>query len=367
MKTVKSEFCLTHVMVLLACLSLYLPSQSSHADIVFSSRPLGPSANLYQINDQGTLSKLTNDTTWRDVHGSFSSKQELLFLSNRRDNKKITLNKQAEVFNLFIQTKPSAHLFAITQNDNKKRLPAFSPDSKYITYIQNKENKDELILINRRTNQSVSILTMDVIFDYSWAQDNDRIAVATQHGKQSQLSVLSLTKDRTETLVHSTLPEQIVSTSWSHDGHQIAFIATKTQPSLRDLSVFDVTANQITRISKPGQQVQSPVSWSKDSQHLLYSALVDFQFKWNEKTQQKQYQGAMHIFLSDIYGKSQQLTQGQHLYNRPVFSPDEKRIAYLYSESLSDTDATLKTMDTSGKFQRTLYAPVHGNTSLQWY
>lgn len=131
--------------------------------------------------------------------------------------------------------------------------------------------------------------------------------------------------------------------------------------------VYNTSSKTKKQISKPEHQIQTPISWSKDSQRMLYSALVGFDFKWNEKTQRKEYAGAMHIFLANINGQNQRLTKGKHMHNRPAFSPDEKQIAYLYSGTLNDTVATLKIMSTTGEVEKTLYTPVLGNSNLKWY
>jgi Tol biopolymer transport system component len=75
----------------------------------------------------------------------------------------------------------------------------------------------------------------------------------------------------------------------------------------------------------------------------------------------------MHIFNSDLVGNTTQLTQGDNLFKQPVFSPDEKRIAYLYADKLNARTLQLNTMLADGSKQKVLRQGIAKNAELQWH
>ena len=120
-------------------------------------------------------------------------------------------------------------------------------------------------------------------------------------------------------------------------------------------------------ISNINIEVQEPITWSSNSDTLLYSALVNYQQYYDDTTHKKVYLGGMHIFSSDLLGNTAQLTQGDHLFKQPIFSPDEKHIAYLYADKLNARTLQLNTMLADGSKQQVLRQSVAKNAVLQWY
>jgi Tol biopolymer transport system component len=76
----------------------------------------------------------------------------------------------------------------------------------------------------------------------------------------------------------------------------------------------------------------------------------------------------MHIFVSSLGEKTEirQLTKGDFLFKSPVFSPDEKQIAFLYADALDERTLMLKTMKADGTGMKQWYDSVAQRSNLQW-
>ena len=74
----------------------------------------------------------------------------------------------------------------------------------------------------------------------------------------------------------------------------------------------------------------------------------------------------MQIFLSDRSGNARQLTQGEGRHGAPVFSPDGRRIGFLFAETLDARTLSVRTMDLEGREVRELHQRVAPESLLQW-
>jgi len=235
----------------------------------------------------------------------------------------------------------------------------------------------------------------DDIYSVNWAPNNRVLAFTSMSEQKSQLYMYDInSKEKMLLLEVSTMPStgetaprkvfdahyntllkqtditegRIISEAqWSPDGKKIAWILAATTEQKRELHVLDLWSKSSTAVSRPTVQVQQPVSWSPDSKSVLYSALVNYNFYFDEKTQQKVYEGSMQIYLSDLRGEIKQLTEGEHMHNRPVFSPDGKSIAFLYGLNLGERTLALHTLSLQDKTRQEHYDRVAGDSFLYWY
>lgn len=228
-----------------------------------------------------------------------------------------------------------------------------------------------------------------------WAPNNRVLSFTSLSEQKSQLYMYDITKKEKMLLLEvSTMPGagenaprkvfdahynallkptdisegRIISNAqWSPDGKKIAFILAATTEQKRELQVLDLWSKTVTAVSRPTVQVQQPVSWAPNSGSVLYSALVNYNFYFDEKTQRKVYEGSMQIYLSNLHGEITQLTEGERMHNRPVFSPDGKKIAFLFGPSLGERTLALHTLDLQDKQRQQHYDRVAGDSYLFWY
>jgi Tol biopolymer transport system component len=93
---------------------------------------------------------------------------------------------------------------------------------------------------------------------------------------------------------------------------------------------------------------------------------VDYKFYYDETVHRKVYTGGMHIFVSDLNGNSRKITAGDHLYKYPVFSPDEKQIAFLYADTLDARTLSLRIMKPDGTDIKELHNSVEQRSLVIW-
>lgn len=352
----------------------------ARAELFFMSRTIGPSTNIYSVDEKGAVSKITDDSKWRDMRADVSSSGQIVFMSNRKEKVKIDLNKMSETYNIFMVEMKSKEVKRITDGSNNKESPVFSPDAKFIAYAEKTTSGRKLNVTDAKEKKHKTLHSAPSILDYAWSPDGKSLLYVSVEELKSILGIVDVDTGKTRTLLslplsekegekkeENTNPEQVASAQWSPDGSKIAFITNALGKNSRYLKVLNLKSNKITKLSQENMHVQSPVDWSGDSQTILYSALKDYNYYYDEKNHKKVYEGSMQIFLTDLKtGKNRQVTEGNFLHNRPVFSPDEKKIAFLYSPELGARTLSLFTMKLDGSDKKQLYDRVSSDSILDW-
>lgn len=358
-------------------ISSSLFSALAQADIYYSEKVAGPIVNVFSVNKQGIKKNITNNTQVRDLDHHVSSSGLISFSSNRKDNYKPSNYKaprQAENYNIFILDPYSQKLTQVTSETTQEQLPRFSPSGNELAFIRSNKKQQDLVIYDLKSKQQRVINSAKYIFDYAWSPDGTKIAVSTQNTNNASLLIVDLQTLHKQVLVEDSVNKQqktlsyiFDAPSWSPDGEYLAYInhPLKTGKN-RELYVYHLKSTQNQLISDKAIQVQSPINWSKDNKRLLYSALVNYQQYYDQQIHQKVYLGGMHIFSSDLSGNSKKMTQGDHLFKHPIYSPDESSIAFLYADKLNARTLQLKTMKLDGSEQKTLSESVFKSAKLQW-
>ena len=354
---------------------------SGQADIYFNAKVAGPVTNIYATDLSGNVRKITDNRLWRDLTPQVSANGDVVFMSNREPDTKVDLNKRSENYNLFWQANNEAPLKQLTNSAEQDLLPQLDPSEENVTFLRQTDKNVTLMLLSLTSGTERKLLTADTILGAAWASSHE-VLIAVKEANGSRILKLDINSGKqitvlTDQTVFSNLEEQKRPSDPTHllgdlivspDSKQLAFISHPLKwGESRQLFVLDLATNHFQRLSDPTLHVQAPVKWSKDGQSVLFSALKDYQFGFDDTSHRKTYQGSMQIFQAHLSGDTRQLTNGDHLHSKPVFSPEGDQVAYLFAEALGDARSlALQVLNLKNGEVTELYQPVSPHSVLSW-
>lgn len=340
---------------------------ADNGSLIFLAQTLGPATQLQRADEQGEVSPILVSQNWRDLHPDVASDGRIVFMSNRRPESGIDLSQRRERFQVFLLEPGDESPAALTDTSGSAIAPRFDPKEKRIAFLLAEANQTTLQYLPDTNTEPVSVIASRDILDFSWSPDGTQLAAVLFSPQQSRLALLNVQDGNRETA--SITPKEpgavITAVSWSPAGDALAYIVNSPDDARR-LYRYELATGQRTLLSDPDADVQQPIDWSANGETILYSALVDFDFFYDEQKREKVYRGSMQIFRVDREGNRQAVTQGVGRHGAPVFSPGEERIAYLYAEQLDARRLSLRTVNLEGKEERVLYDRVAPESTLQW-
>lgn len=329
---------------------------------VFSAKVLGPVSNIYSVSESGRVNKITNNILWRDVDADISPQGAVVFASNREEQVAVDLNKISESFNVYLSDDKGESLKRLTNSPENEMAPRFSPDGESVAYLR---DRSQLVVLDLRLNKEHVVYEDHEILDFDWNFNGDAIAIAARdlkHGKvlvaecqsscvKHPVSIKKLKSFQRLTGRHTESSGRnckecgsAVAVSWSPQGDQLAFIFHPDYAGIRTLQALATASGNLIQVSKSGEQVQSPVSWSTDGSSLLYAALEDYAFYYDESKHRKVYRGNMRIFRADISGRHEVITGEDVVARAPMFVDDD-RVAYLQADQFGAREYALVVKD----------------------
>ncbi|MCM2679204.1 TolB family protein [Echinimonas agarilytica] len=367
-------------------ISSSLMMNASYAEIIFNAKVMGPVTNIYSMKESGELKALTQNKYWRDVQQDVSQTGQVIFVSNRQDELKPDIHRTSESLHLYLRQSATGHVEQITDGSFNSVEPLFSPNGQYVVYKRVAKGKPNELVVKSLSpvNSSQVLLLASQVTGFSWSPSGDSIAVTYVESGISKLSLLGLTNQQETNLLRvqwsskelestsnkmdDVFSGQYVSPSFSPDGQYIAFIRhPNQQSSFRQLSVIHLETEKVVNMALPKAQVQAPIQWNDASDQLLYSALVNYRFRYDESKMDRVYEGAMEVFESNLKGQTKQLTNSGAMHFRPVYSPDERQIAYLFSDRLGDNrQFALRVMTLADAHEKELFNKVSVQSTLIW-
>lgn len=379
----KNRFISTMVLISCFCMAASCTVKTPPSRIYFSVKTIGPSVNIYSIDQLGVLTKHTDDDRWRDLEVDVAKNGTMVFASNRKEDSKIDLTKRSDSFDIFLLKKSASEPERLIQDDPTDVTPKLSPNADAVAFIQKLDKHEQLQLMVLSGSQPKVLLENHQIDAYAWSGDGRRMLVAHSNDEQSIVEIIEIESGKHQQLFSLPLKppidqpnfrpndtdeymKMVAYIRWSPDEKIVAYVRHPVFRGVRQLRLYDIETGKDTLISPPKLQVQDHVDWNKTSDKLLYSGLVDYHFYFDEQTQSKVYDGSMQIFEYSLATENAQLTSGNHMYKNPVYSPDEQYIAYLYSEKLGSRTYQLYTMKKDGSENHQLYDMVAPVSDLTW-
>lgn len=359
------------------CLVVPLFGQAADSAVIhFSAKVQGPASNIYTADAQGRIVVLTNGRYWRDLQPALSSQRVLAFVSNRRDDTRIELEKYTEHYQLFIKRPESEAPVQLSADEGSAFMPAFSPQGELLAYKQLGDGVETLKMVDMASGQTNSLWRSEVINGYSWSPQGEQLTIAAVSDGHSRLLSYDVATEASHTLLSYTLEPAdkqacvFDAPSWSPDGRYLAFICQSiSPPHTRQLWLYDPQIQQAQVLSPESLYVQGSVDWHPDSQQMLVAALQEFSFSYDEQLRDKVYQGDMGIFAFSVAGEAKRLSDSQGMHREPRYSPDGNEIAYLYSPQLGEAHALeLRVIAAEGEdgVSRTLFPKVAPSSTLAW-
>jgi tricorn protease len=199
--------------------------------------------------------------------------------------------------------------------------PSLSSDGKTIVYEENfglwkldvPTSETHEIKINIQSDDkdnNLELLTVNGDADSFHLSPSSKRAVITTHG---ELFTIATEKGDVSRVTHSPGARE-TDPQWSHDGKWIAFVSD--QNGREEVWVCDENGNQARRISDNDAQ-KSQISWSPDSQSLLYTG-----------SDRKLYKHHLPSSNTAVLASGEVIGFGGSAIQQPQWSPDGKWVAY---------------------------------------
>lgn len=389
------RFCFFRMAVYAVLCALSLPLLAQ--EIVFSAKVMGPVSNIYSysadafngLDSSIKLKKITENIRWRDIDADVSVQGLVVFSSNREANKKIDISRRNEAFDLYLYRGNQDSLTPLTGTLEDEMSPKFSPDGNRVAFIRQRKS---LVVLALDSGKERVQFEAEEILDFDWSPDGKSLAIAArdhsrgkilraecardcvqQAASTSELASFlrqSSAHDASEAHGRCAACGSAVALAWSPAGDRLAYVFHPDTPAARSLWVMrldedtaSATATAPLQLSAQKHQVQGAPSWSPGGKSLLYAALVDYRFHYDESRHRKVYEGSMQVFMTYLDGKRAELTHKQVAAHAPVFLDDD-HFAYLQAESLSAREYALVVRDLAGVSEQRVFDRVARNSGL---
>ena len=302
--------------IVLLGLTLLMVDVDAQAQIAFMSKRDGNPEIYLMDTDGGNPRRLTNHRSWDFAPSWSPDGKRIAFVSERDGHVHV---HGWPVCEIYVMDADGGNQQNLTNDPNDDRQPSWSPDGKRIVFTSWRDG----LAIDRVPTSEIYVMDAD--------------------GGNPQ----NLTNHRH----HDRDP------SWSPDGKQIAFSATRDGHFENDFGiteeiyVMDADGKNQQRLTENRKIDWDPV-WSPDSQRIAFAS--------DRKGDLQNFE----IYVMDADGGNlQRLTENREYDWSPSWSPDGQRIVFM---SERDGNSEIYVMDADGGNPQNLTNNPHSDASPSW-
>ncbi|MBU2972506.1 S9 family peptidase [Pseudoalteromonas sp. C2R02] len=236
------------------------------------------------------------------------------------------------------------------------RMPRFSPDGKQLAYLSSYEGDNQLYILWLESGKTSRVTNLQSApSDISWSPDGKTIA-------------FSMFKPGKSTSLFKEMPKKPKGANWAGTAKYIDQMnyrrdgAGFNKPGFRHIYVVPALGGTARQVTSGDYHHGGVINWSIDSKNIIIDG--DRHDDWQDRP-----------IESDIYqvnvntGNITTLVKRDGPDNRPLISPNGKKIAYLSFEDkkLSSQNTQLYVMDTNGKNAKNLTPDLDRSVSnVHW-
>ena len=307
-------------------------------------QPGGDTTGLIKLNGKEKLAY----NAWKQISNSN-------WLWSQQDNEKIVFISKAdsEEGELYLINKNNT-ITRLTHNNRYENNPALSFDGKKVAFHAGDSENPltwEIFILDLETLQETQLTDNNVLDGHpDWSPDNSQIVFASFRDEQGNPSAVA---DLFIVSINGTMLSQLTNNEWedndpewSPDGSTIVFKSNRrTQTDAREeIYIINSDGSNVKRLTTTtGWESDHDPSWSPDSRSIAYmhyagirpwtdvGNLNTFITKWDELT-------PWNTYIVDLNGTSHQVTNSESIAQLAVFSHDGDHILYLDNEFLLDNN-----------------------------
>ncbi len=238
-------------------------------------------------------------------------------VSPNGDRVAFSWNKSGQL-QIYIHGLPPDRIQLLTNDDESKISPAFSPDGNRLTYTQDHQGDEcfDIYLVELADGKSWNLTpsTSEAIYPHvRWSPDGKRLAFASNRGRGFSIYTMPSSGGRPERISDHEFSDS--DPEWSPDGKWLVFNALVTA---QDSGVFIVPAmsGEIRRLVENDKVIEaSSPQWSPGGKEIVFMS--------SER-------GGSDIGIWNFEsGSVEWITDSRYEYYAPEWSPDGHKLAYL--------------------------------------
>ena len=319
----------------------------------------------------------------------------LLFINNwthaARNERVSFASSRTGNFDIYVMDTNGENLRNLTNHPARELEPAWSPDGRFLAYVSNRDGDSKIYVMDTRTGEHRRLTDRhEKEWSPAWSPDGKWIAFVAGSDEIIPPVKFKITSHiyridaNGANLVQLTNEGKNLRPAWSPDSKQIAFVSYHRGEDRKGLYIMDADGRKLRRVDDQKVQAfngifQSGCAWSPSGKQIAFSIVVPR----NDR---------MHLCVIDADGKNfRQLTQdgpivkpvaGNQLkpiiagkqppptfpfpdIDSPAWSPDGKRIAYVFSTAFAN--ANIYVIDAKGNGRgKPLVKGVGQNLSPAW-